>query len=72
MKLQDLKAQTPAELVSCGRKVEMQHHAQAGLMFAILKQLASETDIIGEGVVEFSPTDSVLALAGRQLSAGTG
>ena len=41
-------------------------------MFAILKQLASETDIIGEGVVEFSPTDSVLALAGRQLSAGTG
>src|SRR5260370_41332876 len=56
MKLQDLKAQTPAELVSLAEEKGVENAStmrQQELMFAIVKQLAiQETDIIGEGVVE--------------------
>src|SRR5882724_246893 len=56
MKLQDLKAQTPAELVSFAEVKGVENAStmrKQELMFAILKQLAiQETDIIGEGVVE--------------------
>ncbi len=77
MKLQDLKAQTPAELVSFAEEKGVENAStmrKQELMFAILKQLAiQETDIIGEGVVEvLSDGFGFLALAGRQLSAGAG
>src|SRR3979490_2859578 len=53
MKLQDLKAQTPAELVSFAEEKGVENAStmrKQELMFAILKQLAiQETDIIGEG-----------------------
>ena len=56
MKLQDLKAKTPAELVSFAEELGVENAStmrKQELMFAILKQLAiQETDIIGEGVVE--------------------
>src|ERR1700716_316198 len=56
MKLQDLKAQTPAELVSFAEEKGVENAStmrKQELMFAIIKQLAiQETDIIGEGVVE--------------------
>src|SRR3954451_18418906 len=56
MKLQDLKAQTPAELVSLAEEKGVENAStmrKQELMFACLKQLAlQETDIIGEGVVE--------------------
>src|SRR5437762_8772901 len=59
MKLQDLKAQTPAELVSLAEESGVENAStmrKQELMFAILKQLAiQETDIIGEGVVEVLP-----------------
>src|SRR5260370_12428134 len=56
MKLQDLKAKTPAELVSFAEENGVENAStmrKQELMFAILKQLAiQEIDIIGEGVVE--------------------
>src|SRR5689334_17419314 len=56
MKLQDLKAKTPAELLSFAEELEVENAStlrKQELMFAILKQLAAqEVDIIGEGVVE--------------------
>src|SRR5512137_2864140 len=56
MKLQDLKAQTPAELVAFAEEHQVENAStmrKQELMFAILKQLATqEVDIIGEGVVE--------------------
>src|SRR5580698_1940850 len=56
IQLQDLKAQTPAELVSFAEEKGVENAStmrKQELMFAILKQLAiQETDIIGEGVVE--------------------
>src|SRR6201747_493813 len=56
MKLQDLKAQTPAELVSFAEEKGVENAStmrKQELMFTILKQLAaSETEIIGTGVVE--------------------
>jgi transcription termination factor Rho len=56
MKLQDLKAKTPAELVSFAEELEVENAStmrKQELMFGILKQLSMrETDIIGEGVVE--------------------
>src|SRR5947208_1909894 len=59
MKLQDLKAKTPAELVSFAEGLEVENAStmrKQELMFGILKQLAiRETDIIGEGVVEVLP-----------------
>jgi transcription termination factor Rho len=56
MKLQDLKAKSPVELLSFAEDLEVENAStlrKQELMFAILKQLAGkETDIIGEGVVE--------------------
>src|SRR5205085_11696598 len=56
MKLQDLKAKSPGELVSFAEQLEVENAPnmrKQELMFGILKQLAvRETDIIGEGVVE--------------------
>ena len=56
MKLQDLKAKTPAELLAFAEEHEVENAStmrKQELMFAILKQLAAqEIDIIGEGVVE--------------------
>src|SRR6266498_4037339 len=56
MKLQDLKAKTPAELVSFAEELEVENAStmrKQELMFGILKQLSMrETDIIGEGVVD--------------------
>ena len=74
MKLQDLKAKTPAELVSFAEELEVENAStmrKQELMFGILKQLAArETDIIGEGVVEVLLRWLWLpALAGSQLPA---
>src|SRR5271154_4928119 len=59
MKLQELKAKTPAELVSFAEELEVENAStmrKQELMFGILKQLsARETDIVGEGVVEVLP-----------------
>ncbi len=56
MKLQDLKAKSPTELLSFAETLEVENAStlrKQELMFAILKQLAArETEIIGEGVVE--------------------
>ena len=56
MKLQDLKSKTPAELLSFAEEHQVENAStlrKQELMFAILKQLATqEIDIIGEGVVE--------------------
>src|SRR5471030_2314477 len=56
MKLQDLKSKTPAELLSFAEENTVENAStlrKQELMFAILKQLATqEIDIIGEGVVE--------------------
>src|SRR5271165_5277171 len=56
IKLQDLKAKTPAELVTFAEENGVENAPtmrKQELMFAILKQLAAaETDIVGEGVVE--------------------
>ena len=56
MKLQDLKAKTPAELLAFAEEHQVENAStlrKQELMFAILKQLATqEVDIIGEGVVE--------------------
>src|SRR6201747_1424847 len=56
MKLQDLKAQTPAELVTFAEEKGVENAStmrKQVLIFASLKQLAiKETDISGEGVVE--------------------
>src|ERR671928_188200 len=53
MKLQDLKAKTPAELVSFAEELEVENAStmrKQELMFGILKQLSMrETDIIGKG-----------------------
>jgi len=56
MKLQDLKAKSPTELLSFAEEVEVENAnamRKQELMFAILKQLAArEVDITGLGVVE--------------------
>ena len=56
MKLQDLKAKTPTDLVTFAEGVDVENAStmrKQELMFAILKQLAEQdTEIIGEGVVE--------------------
>ncbi len=56
MKLQDLKVKTPTELLSFAEEVEVENASsmrKQELMFAILKQLASNNiEIIGTGVVE--------------------
>ncbi|MGE0847066.1 MAG: transcription termination factor Rho [Flavobacteriaceae bacterium] len=56
MKLQDLKAKSPPELLAFAEEHEVENASalrKQELMFAILKQLAAkDVDIIGEGVVE--------------------
>ena len=56
MKLKDLKAKSPVELLAFAEELEVENAStlrKQELMFAILKQLAATgTDIIGEGVVE--------------------
>jgi transcription termination factor Rho len=56
MRLQDLKAKSPGELLSFAEELDVENAStlrKQELMFAILKQLASrDTEIIGEGVVE--------------------
>jgi len=59
MKLQDLKSKAPADLLSFAEEHQVENAStmrKQELMFAILKQLATqEVDIIGEGVVEVLP-----------------
>jgi transcription termination factor Rho len=56
IKLHDLKAKSPTELLNFAEEVEVENAStmrKQELMFAILKQLATrEVEIIGEGVVE--------------------
>ncbi|MFG1376459.1 transcription termination factor Rho [Xanthobacter autotrophicus ATCC 700551] len=56
VKLQDLKSKTPVELLAFAEESQVENAStlrKQELMFAILKQLAAtETEIIGEGVVE--------------------
>ena len=56
MKLQDLKAKSPTELLAFAEELEVENASTLrtqDMMFAILKRLAEQdTDIIGEGVVE--------------------
>ncbi len=56
MKLKDLKAKSPVDLLAFAEENEVENAStlrKQELMFAILKQLAArDTDIIGEGVVE--------------------
>ena len=56
MKLKDLKAKSPVELLAFAEELGVENAStlrKQELMFAILKQLAAqEVDIIGEGVVE--------------------
>jgi transcription termination factor Rho len=56
IKLQDLKAKSPTELLAFAEELEVENAStmrKQELMFAILKQLAArEVEIIGEGVVE--------------------
>ncbi|MFT6657572.1 transcription termination factor Rho [Maritalea sp.] len=59
MKLSELKAKKPAELLAFAEQVEVENAStlrKQELMFAILKELAeNEVDITGEGVVEILP-----------------
>lgn len=59
MKLSELKAKTPAELLAFAEEVEVENAStlrKQELMFAILKELAAnDVDITGEGVVEVLP-----------------
>jgi transcription termination factor Rho len=59
IKLQDLKAKSPTEMLSFAEELQVENAGtmrKQELMFAILKQLASnEVEIIGEGVVEVLP-----------------
>jgi transcription termination factor Rho len=59
IKLQDLKAKSPTEMLSFAEELQVENAStmrKQELMFAILKQLASnEIEIIGEGVVEVLP-----------------
>ncbi len=56
MKLQELKAKTPPELLAFAESLEVENASglrKQELMFAILKQLAAQdVEIVGEGVVE--------------------
>ncbi len=56
VKLEDLKAKTPTELLAFAEEVEVENAStmrKQELMFAILKQLAArETEIIGTGKVD--------------------
>ena len=76
MKLQELKAKSPTDLVTFAEGVEVENAStmrKQELMFAILKSLAEqEVEIIGEGVVEVAPGRvRLFAFSKRQLSAGS-
>ena len=59
MKLSELKAKSPADLLTFAEEVEVENAStmrKQELMFAILKELAArEVEIVGEGVVEVLP-----------------
>jgi transcription termination factor Rho len=59
MKLQDLKSKTPTQLLDFAEELKVENAStlrKQELMFAILKQLASQdVEIVGEGVVEILP-----------------
>lgn len=59
MKLKDLKAKSPTELISVAEELQVENAGtmrKQELMFAILKQMAAnEVEIVGEGVVELLP-----------------
>ncbi|MGB6086236.1 transcription termination factor Rho [Parvibaculum sp.] len=59
IKLQDLKAKSPTELLALAEELEVENASTLrtqDMMFAILKQYAEKgVDIIGEGVVEVLP-----------------
>jgi transcription termination factor Rho len=59
IKLQDLKAKSPTELLSLAEELQVENASTLrtqDMMFAILKQYAEQgIDIIGEGVVEVLP-----------------
>src|SRR5690606_11690286 len=59
IKLSELKAKSPAELLTFAEQYEVENAStmrKQELMFAILKELAArEVDITGEGVVEVLP-----------------
>ena len=59
IKLQDLKAKSPTEMLAFAEEQQVENAStmrKQELMFAVLKQLASnEIEIIGEGVVEVLP-----------------
>ena len=59
MKLKDLKAKSPTELISVAEELQVENAGtmrKQELMFAILKHLATnEVEIVGEGVVELLP-----------------
>ncbi|HMM15505.1 MAG: transcription termination factor Rho [Parvibaculum sp.] len=59
IKLQDLKAKSPTELLSLAEELQVENASTLrtqDMMFAILKQYAEQNiDIIGEGVVEVLP-----------------
>ncbi len=59
IKLSELKAKSPAELLAFAEELEVENAStmrKQELMFAILKELAAqEVDIVGEGVVEVLP-----------------
>src|SRR5690606_14732199 len=59
IKLQDLKAKSPTELLSLAGELQVENASTLrtqDMMFAILKQYAEQNiDIIGEGVVEVLP-----------------
>ncbi len=59
MKLSELKAKSPAELLTFAEEYEVENAStmrKQELMFAILKELAArEVEIVGEGVVEVLP-----------------
>ncbi|MBC7102370.1 MAG: Rho termination factor N-terminal domain-containing protein, partial [Parvibaculum sp.] len=59
IKLQDLKAKSPTDLLALAEELEVENASTLrtqDMMFAILKQYAEQgVDIIGEGVVEVLP-----------------
>lgn len=76
IKLQDLKSKTPTELLAFAEELSVENASimrKQELMFAILKQLAaSETEIIGEGVVSTAGRLRLSALVRFQLSRRSG
>ena len=77
IKLEDLKAHTPTELLAFAEQHDIENASamlKQDMLFAILKRLAeNDTTIIGEGVVEVLQDGfGFFALTGCQLFAGAG